>query len=117
MTWISTSWGRTCVRRGPHAAPVAGFTLSAVLVLGLGIGVNLAAFGFFNMMVLRPLPVSDPETIARIHRRAPGSFSSTAPYPMMAFYREHAQTLQAVLASAGARLTFSNTRRHSTRAS
>ena len=37
-----------------------GFTLAAVLMLAIGIGVNVAAFGFFDLMVLRPLPVDDP---------------------------------------------------------
>ena len=37
-----------------------GFTLTAVTMLALGIGLNVAAFGFFNLMVLRPLPVRGP---------------------------------------------------------
>jgi hypothetical protein len=32
------------------------FTAVAVLMLALGIGVNVAAFGFFDLMFLRPLP-------------------------------------------------------------
>jgi hypothetical protein len=32
-----------------------GFTLAAILMLAIGIGVNVAAFGFFDLMVLRPL--------------------------------------------------------------
>jgi hypothetical protein len=31
-----------------------GFTLAAVLMLAIGIGVNVAVFGFFDLMVLRP---------------------------------------------------------------
>src|ERR1700733_1628309 len=38
-----------------------GFTLMAVLVLAIGIGVNVAAFSFFNMVALKPLPVRDPQ--------------------------------------------------------
>src|SRR5258708_4750470 len=33
-----------------------GFTVAAVLMLALGIGVDIAAFGFFNLMGLHPLP-------------------------------------------------------------
>src|SRR5580765_8037481 len=51
-----------------------GFTLAAVMVLAVGIGVNVAAFGVFNMFVLKPLPVRDPDTLVRLERSAPGSF-------------------------------------------
>ena len=46
-----------------------GFTLTAVVMLAIGIGANIAAFGFLNMIVLRPLPVRDPGHAAAI--RAP----------------------------------------------
>src|SRR5580704_5384975 len=45
------------LRRSP------GFTLVAVLMLAVGIGINVAAFSFFNLLVLRPLPVRDPATL------------------------------------------------------
>jgi predicted permease len=75
-----------------------GFTLAAVLILSIGIGVNIAAFGFFNLMVLKPLPVRDPATLLRFQRLSPGAYASVLPYPEMAFFREHATTLSAVLA-------------------
>ena len=43
-----------------------GFTLAAVLMLAIGIGVNVAVFGFFDLMVLRPLNVRDPGTLLQI---------------------------------------------------
>jgi predicted permease len=76
-----------------------GFSIAAVLVLAVGIGVNIAAFGLFNMFVLKPLPVRDPDTLVRLHRSAPGSFASSVPYPSIEFYRDHAKTLNAVMAS------------------
>ncbi len=75
-----------------------GFTVAAVLTLALGIGVNIAAFGFFNLMVLRPLPVRDPGSLLLFQRRAPHNYAGSMPYLEMAFFREHAQTLRAVLA-------------------
>jgi predicted permease len=75
-----------------------GFTLAAVLILSIGIGVNIAAFGFFNLMVLRPLPVRDPATLLRFQRFSPQGYASVLPYPEMAFFREHTTTLSAVLA-------------------
>ena len=75
-----------------------GFTLSAVLILAIGIGANIAAFGFFNLMVLRPLPVRDPATLVRFQRLSPRAYASVLPYPEMAFFRDHATTLSAVMA-------------------
>jgi predicted permease len=75
-----------------------GFTFVAVLMLAIGIGVNVAVFGFFDLMVLRPLDVRDPATLLRFHRRAPENYAFTMPYPEMAFFREHSRALSAVLA-------------------
>lgn len=81
-----------------------GFTVAAVLMLAIGIGVNVAAFGFFNLMVLRPLPVRDPNTLLRFKRLAPESFSYDLPFPEIAFFREYSKTLSAVLALNAAKL-------------
>ena len=86
------------LRRAP------GFTVLAVAMLALGIGANIAAFGFFNLMVLRPLPVREPETLLRFERRSPDAYASALPYPEMAFIREHTRSLSAVLALTTARL-------------
>jgi predicted permease len=75
-----------------------GFTLGAVLMLAVGLGVNIAAFAFFELMVLRPLDVRDPATLLRFHRRSPERFAYSLPYPEMAFFREHSRTLSAVIA-------------------
>ena len=80
------------LRRSP------GFTVAAVLMLAIGIGVNVAAFDFFDLIFLRPVPVRHPETLLRFHRRSPQNYAFTLPYPEMAFFREHSRTLSAVLA-------------------
>src|SRR5687768_10846987 len=43
------------------------FTLTAILCLALGIGVNTAIFSIINSILLRPLPLSDPERIVQLH--------------------------------------------------
>jgi predicted permease len=81
-----------------------GFTLAAVLTLAVGIGVNVAAFSYFDKTVLTPLPVRDPGSIIRLQRIAPNRFASDMAYREMAFLREHARTLAAVLAENDARI-------------
>ena len=81
-----------------------GFTLAAVLMLAIGIGVNVAVFGFFDLMVLRPLNVKDPATLLRFHRRGLSPYAFALPYPEMAFFRENSRTLSAVLAANSTRV-------------
>ena len=80
------------LRRAP------GFTIAAIVTLAIGIGVNITAFGFLNLVVLKPLPVRDPDTLLRFERRAADRFATDLPYPEAAFIREHSRTLVAVLA-------------------
>jgi predicted permease len=81
-----------------------GFTIAAVLMLGVGIGVNVAAFGFFNLIALKPLPVRDPDSILRFERQGPEAYASDLAYPHMAFLAEHARTVSAILGVSSSRL-------------
>ncbi len=52
-----------------------GFTLMAVLVLAIGIGVNVSAHSsLFLMIALKPLPHSRAERIVRLERRSPTNY-------------------------------------------
>ncbi len=78
-----------------------GFTITAILVLTIGIGVNVTAFSLFNMIALKPLPVRDPGSLVQLQRRSPEIIQGDMPYPSVIFYRDHARTLSAVMAVMG----------------
>jgi len=82
-------------------ARAPGFTLMAVLILAIGIGVNVSAFSFFNMVALKPLPIRDPASIVRLERRSLDAYTSEMAYPSFLFYQQHAQTLSAAIAVLG----------------
>ena len=54
------------------------FTAAAVASLALGIGANTAIFSLLDQVVLRSLPVRDPQSLVVLHTdyHAPGSASS-----------------------------------------
>src|SRR3989304_6005737 len=49
-----------------------GFTLTAILIVGLGIGANPAAFSVTDFVLIRPLPFPEPDRLVKLWQRVPG---------------------------------------------
>jgi len=47
-----------------------GFTLTAILMLALGIGASVAIFAFVDAALIRPLPYTDPTRLVDVNERA-----------------------------------------------
>ena len=58
-----------------------GFAVLAVLMLGVGISVNGTIFNLANAILLRPLPVHEPETLMRLYMKQDGRSVRRISYP------------------------------------
>jgi len=72
-----------------------GFTLLAVLCLGLGIGVNASIFSLVNFSFLRPLPVVEPDRVVVVSRGG----SPLISYPDYRDLRDRSQSFAGLAAS------------------
>ncbi len=104
--WKDLSYGMRSLLRSPV------FTVAAVLSLALGIGANTAVFSLLDQVVLRSLPVKDPERLVVLH----GSYSGTGgnsmvwstnsesafPYPFYRDLRDRLPASSGILACATA---------------
>ncbi|PYV87464.1 MAG: permease [Acidobacteria bacterium] len=76
------------------------FTVIALLILGLGIGANVAVFSVVNTILLRPLPFSDPQRLVWIQGPQREGGLSAVTYSVDGFeaYQQRNQTLESVTA-------------------
>ena len=80
-----------------------GFTLLAVIALGLGIGVNTTLFTAYNAVALKPLPVADPDRVVRFERwvqsGSKGAFQYGFSYPEYAYSLSHTDQFSTLVAA------------------
>ncbi|MGD9905377.1 MAG: ABC transporter permease [Vicinamibacterales bacterium] len=86
--------------RGLGRSPL--FAAVAILSLALGIGANTAIFTLIDQILLRQLPVRDPESLVMLYQEGPHSGSNMGTrmhsYPIYKQYQQRAEPLSEVIA-------------------
>ena len=92
----------TYALRGMRRSP--GFTITAVLSLSLGIGANTAIFSLIDALLLRWLPVRDPQELVQLTmRRAAAEPGESFAYPIVGALADHREIFSNLCGFAGAR--------------
>src|SRR5215813_1492505 len=76
-----------------------GFALIAILSLALGIGANTAVFSLVNIILFRPLPVSNPEEVFSVSVIGKDGQFAAFSYPNYLDFRDRNEVLSGLLAS------------------
>ncbi len=86
--------------RGLFRSPL--FSIVAILSLALGIGANTAIFTLIDQILLRKLPVKNPEELVMLYQSGPHSGSNMGSrmhsYPIYQEYQQRAEPLGEVIA-------------------
>jgi predicted permease len=94
-----------------------GFSLLAILSIAIGVGANAAMFSVADGLMLRPLPIPDPDGLMTVSATLPtGEIRSSAiSYPDFADLRDRAQSFEGLTAADGVSVAFARQRDESAR--
>jgi putative ABC transport system permease protein len=97
LPWIESGWrDLRFALRGLAKTP--GFTLIAILVIAVGIGVNTAVFSVINTVLLKPLTYPDPQSLMQLMNTGPrGSFPG-ANIPKFNIWKQQSSIFERVAA-------------------
>jgi putative ABC transport system permease protein len=75
-----------------------GFATVAVLSLALGIGANTAIFSLINTVMLRALPVQEPDRLVQISRWSPEGRPRPFSYRLFEYFRDNVRSFSGTFA-------------------
>src|SRR6266550_6639064 len=73
-----------------------GFTVVAVLTLALGIGANTAIFSVVNGVLLRPLPIQEPDRVVQVWETWRGEGTAPVAWPKFIEWKLQSQCFEAI---------------------
>jgi predicted permease len=82
------------------------FAITATLILTFGIGLNVTLYQMIQVGLLRPPALKDSDSWVRFLRSAPGSTTSTVPYPLAQFVKDHNTVLAGVTVEYGSSIAW-----------
>jgi predicted permease len=99
--WQDVSYAIRGMRRSP------GFTAIAVLSLAMGTGANTAIFSLINSLMLRMLPVENPEQLVEpLHRFQDEPHFNNFSWQNYQYFLQHNRVFSGLIATAGANYDF-----------
>jgi predicted permease len=103
LPWLETTWqDLRYALRGMRRTPA--LTAVAILSLALGIGATTAIFSVADAMLLRSLPVKDPQQLVEFIRAVPdGAMMTNLPATVYQHFRDETAVLSGVFAVASER--------------
>jgi hypothetical protein len=109
--WQDLRYGTRMLAKNP------GFSLVAILSIAIGVGANAAMFSVADGLMLRPLPISDPDGLLTVSATLPtGEIRSGGnSYPDYADLRDRAQSFESLAAVDGVSVAFARRRDESAR--
>jgi predicted permease len=99
--WQDLRYSLRMLRKNP------GFAAAVILSLALGIGANTAIFSLLNAVVIRPLPVADPQQLVqftntiRLWETGPNNWNDLFAYPQLERFQTHSKTLSGIFGGTG----------------
>ncbi len=84
------------------------FTAIAVLSLALGIGANTSIFSFVNAVLLRPLPVAEPERLVSVFSSRRANPYDVSSYPDYVDYRDKNEVFSGITAFSSAAVSLNS---------